>query len=48
MVETRVIAPLKEHAELGRTIDFIGCAQVLPEPAGVIPVRVIPLRVEIQ
>jgi predicted lipoprotein len=48
MVETRVIAPLKEHSELGRTIKFIGCAQVVPEPAGVTPLRIIPLRVEIQ
>jgi predicted lipoprotein len=44
IVETEVIARLKEQAALGRQLLFIGCAEVTPQRRGSEPLKLIPLR----
>jgi predicted lipoprotein len=48
IVETRLLPRLKEQAEPGRTIQFVACAQVMPDQAGITPLRMIPLRIAIE
>jgi predicted lipoprotein len=46
IVETRVIPELKERAELGTPIKFYACGQLQPDSSNVLPLRLIPLKVD--
>jgi predicted lipoprotein len=46
IVETQVIARLKETAKIGNVITFIACGQLSPDQGTAIPLRLIPLRIE--
>jgi len=48
VVESRVISLLKEQAQIGRSIEFTGCAQVPNGRAAEMPLEVIPLEVKIE
>ncbi len=47
-VETSVIPNLKQAAQVGRRVEFVGCARVLNLPSDAAPLRVIPLKVQIE
>jgi predicted lipoprotein len=46
MVETHVIVELKQRSEVGKLIKFYACGQFLPESSDVLPLRLIPLKVD--
>jgi predicted lipoprotein len=46
IVETQVIARLKETAKIGNVITFIACGQLSPDQGTAIPLRLIPLKIE--
>jgi predicted lipoprotein len=46
LVETRVLPQLRERAEVGREIRFVGCAEVSSDAKRRRPLKVIPLRLE--
>ena len=48
IVETRVIAELKKRSAVGKPIKFYACGQLLPDSGSVIPLRLIPLKVELE
>jgi predicted lipoprotein len=48
IVDTSVIPNLKRSAQVGRRIQFVGCARVLNLPGDVQPLRVIPLDVQFE
>lgn len=47
MVETQVIPKLTEETEVGRQVEFVGCAEVSEEGGNVIPLTVIPVFVKV-
>jgi predicted lipoprotein len=47
LVETRVVSQLRERAEVGETIRFVGCTEIVPDTGRRQPLKVVPLRVEI-
>jgi predicted lipoprotein len=48
LVENRVIQPLKESAESGRKIEFVGCTAIVDEQRDLKPLQVIPLKTVVQ
>lgn len=48
IVETRVIPGLKEEAEVGRRVEFVGCAEVAEESGNARPLTVIPVFVNVE
>jgi predicted lipoprotein len=46
LVETRVLPRLRDRAEVGRTIRFVGCAEVSPDERRRKPLKVVPVRVD--
>jgi len=48
IAETRVLPKLREQAKVGATISFTGCAEVDDEAADLKPLKVVPVRSEIQ
>jgi predicted lipoprotein len=48
IVETRVISSLTRHAQIGRAVHFVACAQVVPESTDTAPLRLIPLEITIE
>ena len=47
-VETRVQPKLREQAKVGAVVSFAGCAEVNDESADLKPLKVVPIRAEIQ
>jgi predicted lipoprotein len=48
LVETRVQPKLRAQAKVGATIRFVGCAEVNDESADLKPLKVVPVRTEIE
>jgi predicted lipoprotein len=48
LIETRVLPGLREQARVGATIRFTGCAEVNDESTDLKPLRVVPVRVEVE
>jgi len=48
IVETRVLPKLREQAKVGAKISFVGCAEVADESTDLKPLKVIPIRTEVQ
>jgi predicted lipoprotein len=48
IIETRVLPDLKAKAKVGATIRFVGCAQVDDPATDLNPLRVIPVRAEVE
>jgi predicted lipoprotein len=48
LIEERVQPKLREQAKIGATVHFVGCAEVNDETADLKPLKVVPLRVEVQ
>lgn len=48
LVETRVQPKLREQAKVGAAVAFTGCAEVNDESADLKPLKVVPIRAEIQ
>ena len=48
LVETLVIPSAKQAAQVGRQIEFVGCARVLNLPADASPLKLIPLEVRVE
>jgi predicted lipoprotein len=48
IIETRVLPKLREQVKVGAKIHFAGCAEVNDETADLKPLRVIPVRAEVQ
>ncbi len=48
LVETRVQPKLREQAKIGAVVSFTGCAEVNDESIDLKPLKVVPIRVEIQ
>jgi predicted lipoprotein len=46
LVETRVLPELRDRAEVGRKIRFVGCAEVSPDAKRRKPLKVVPVRVD--
>lgn len=47
-VETSVIPSLKQAAQVGRRVEFVGCARVINLPSDLQPLKVIPLDVRFE
>jgi predicted lipoprotein len=47
IVETRVLPGLRDRAEVGRKVRFVGCAEVARDARRRKPLKVVPVRVEI-
>jgi predicted lipoprotein len=47
IVETRVLPGLRDRAEVGRKVRFVGCAEVSRDAKRRKPLKVVPVRVEI-
>jgi len=48
LVETRVLPGLKEHAKVGATVRFAGCAEVDDESTDLKPLHVVPIQAEVE
>ena len=48
LVETSVLPKLREQAKVGAKISFVGCAEVADESTDLKPLKVIPIRTEVQ
>jgi predicted lipoprotein len=48
LVETRGLPKLRESAKVGATVRFTGCAEVNDESADLKPLRVVPIRAELE
>jgi len=48
IVETRVLPKLHEQAKVGAKISFAGCAEVADEASDLSPLKVVPIRAEVQ
>jgi predicted lipoprotein len=46
IIETRVLPRLREQAEVGATIHFVGCAEVDDESSDLKPLKVVPIQIE--
>ena len=44
-IEATVLPPLKERAQVGDAIEFVGCAEVTNVPRDIAPLKVVPLDV---
>jgi predicted lipoprotein len=44
-IEATVLPPLKERAQVGDAIEFVGCAEVTNVPRDIAPLKVVPLEV---
>lgn len=48
IVETRVFPELKRQAAVGRSIQFVGCAEIGAQSNKVVPLKIVPLKVRIE
>ena len=48
IIETRTLPKLREQAKVGVKISFVGCAEVDDESTDLKPLKVIPIRAEVQ
>lgn len=48
IIETRVQPKLREEAKVGSLVRFVGCVEVNDEPDDLKPLRVVPIKAEIQ
>jgi Predicted periplasmic lipoprotein (DUF2291). len=48
IVETRVQPALREHAKVGGIVQFVGCAEVNDQTMDLKPLKVVPIKTEIQ
>jgi predicted lipoprotein len=47
IVETRVLPRLRDRAEVGRQVRFVGCAEVSRDPKRRKPLKVVPVSVDL-
>jgi len=48
LVETRVLPGLKDRADVGATVHFVGCAEVDDESTDLKPLHVVPIQAEVK
>jgi predicted lipoprotein len=48
IVETRVLSELRRQAKVGARIRFVGCAEVGDESVDLHPLRIVPIKVELE
>jgi predicted lipoprotein len=48
LVEERVLPRLRERARVGATVRFAGCAEVNDESSDLKPLRVVPIRADVE
>ena len=48
MVDARVVAALKQQAEIGRRIQFVACAHIIGDLSELTPLKLIPLDVKLE
>ena len=48
IIETRVSPKLREQAKVGGTVRFVGCAEVNDESSDLKPLKVVPIKVEVE
>jgi predicted lipoprotein len=46
LVEAKILPPLRAHAQIGSTIDFVGCAEVDDESTDLNPLQVVPVQIQ--
>jgi predicted lipoprotein len=46
IIETRVLPTLRERAEVGATVRFVGCTEIADESTDLKPLRVVPIQIE--
>ncbi len=48
LIETHILPKLREQARVGMTISFTGCAEVVDEASDLKPLKLIPIRAEVE